>query len=248
VQYTIRVADTGQTSYTGAAVTDDLSGVLGSAAYDNDATASAGTVSYARPVLTWTGDLAPGATATITYSVTVSNPETGSTTMANTATSHATGSNCPTGTTGGQCTVTVGIVSGVLSITAPASADLGAGPPGGTIEGNLGTVRVTDTRGFGAGWTASVSSSNFATGGDSPAETIPVGNATYVVSGFTSTTGPATFSFTPSAGLATSPQAVASATNVGGNTAASWNPQIQVAVPGGAIGGNYSGIIYHSVS
>jgi uncharacterized repeat protein (TIGR01451 family) len=248
VRYTISVADTGQTSYTGAAVTDDLSGVLGSAAYDNDAAASAGTVSYARPILTWTGDLAPGAAATITYSVTVSNPETGSTTMANTAISDAAGSNCPTGTTGGQCTATVGIIGGVLSITAPASTGLGAGPPGGTIEGNLGAVQVTDTRGFGAGWTAFVSSSNFATGGNSPAETIPAGSATYAVDGFTSATGPASFSFTPSVGLGHAAKAVVSATNVAGNTAVSWNPVIQVAVPGGAVGGNYSGTIYHSVS
>ena len=60
VGYTITVADTGQTSYSPATVTDDLSGVLGDAAYNDDATATAGTVSYASPVLTWTGDLAPG--------------------------------------------------------------------------------------------------------------------------------------------------------------------------------------------
>jgi uncharacterized repeat protein (TIGR01451 family) len=248
VRYTISVADSGETSYPHAVVTDNLTGVLGSAAYDGNATASAGTVSYASPVLAWTGDLAPGDRATITYSVTVSNPETGSTTMANTASSNAAGSNCPTGTTGGQCTATVSIISGVLSMTAPASADLGAAPPGGTIEGSLGTVQVTDTRGFGAGWTASASSTNFATGGDSAAETIPAGNATYAIGGLTSATGPASFDYAPTVVLGTSPQAVVSASNVGGNTTATWNPQIQVAVPGGAIGGNYNGVIYHSVS
>jgi len=248
VQYTIGVADTGQTSYTGATVTDDLTAVLGSAAYDNDATASAGTVSYARPTLTWAGDLAPGGTATITYSVTVANPETGSTTMANSAISGDPGSNCPAGTTGGPCTATVGIISGPLSMTAPASADLGAGPPGGTIAGSLGTVQVTDSRGFGASWTASVSSTSFATGGATPPEIIPAGNATYAISGLATDTGPASFNFTPSVGLAPSPQAVVSATSVAGNTAASWDPQIQVVVPGGAVGGAYSGTIYHSVS
>ena len=61
VGYTITVHDTGQTPYTGATVTDALGGVLGDAAYGNDATVSAGpgTVSYASPVLTWTGNLAP---------------------------------------------------------------------------------------------------------------------------------------------------------------------------------------------
>ena len=48
VGYTITVADTGQTPYTGAQVTDTLAGVLGDAAYNGNATASAGTASYAR--------------------------------------------------------------------------------------------------------------------------------------------------------------------------------------------------------
>ena len=40
--------------------------MLDDAAYDNDAAATTGTVSYASPVLTWTGSLAPGATAMVT--------------------------------------------------------------------------------------------------------------------------------------------------------------------------------------
>ena len=52
--------------------------MLDDAAYDNDAAATGtGTVSYASPVLTWTGNLTPGQAATITYSVTVNNPDTG---------------------------------------------------------------------------------------------------------------------------------------------------------------------------
>ena len=47
VGYTITVADTGQTSYTAAQVTDSLAGVLGDATYGGGATASTGTVSYA---------------------------------------------------------------------------------------------------------------------------------------------------------------------------------------------------------
>jgi hypothetical protein len=44
-------------------------------------------VSYASPTLTWTGNLAVGAVATITYSVTVDNPDTGGGILANTVTS-----------------------------------------------------------------------------------------------------------------------------------------------------------------
>ena len=103
VGYTITVADTGQTSYSPATVTDSLSGVLGDATYNGDATATAGTVSYAGPVLTWTGNLAPGDSATITYSVTVDNPDTGGKVLANTAASADPGSSCPAGSTGSPC-------------------------------------------------------------------------------------------------------------------------------------------------
>jgi uncharacterized repeat protein (TIGR01451 family) len=247
VQYTISVADTGQTAYTAAAVTDDLTSVLGSATYNGDATATTGIVSYASPVLTWTGNLAPGNTVTIRYSVTVRNPETGPTTMTNTAVSTAAGSTCPPAG-GAQCTATVAIIAGPLSITVPVSANLGAGPPGGTIQANLGTVQVTDDRGFGAGWTATVSSSDFTTGGGTPVETIPAGDAGYTITSLVTATGPATFTHVAAVNLSGSPQAVVSATNVAGNTAVTWNPLIQVAVPGGAVGGTYTATITHSVS
>src|SRR6202044_3174459 len=109
VGYTITVTDSGQTPYTGATVTDSLTGVLADAAYDGDAAATAGTVSYASPVLTWTGNLAVGGTATITYSVTVNNPDTGGGTLANTVTSTTAGSNCASGSTDARCSVTVAV-------------------------------------------------------------------------------------------------------------------------------------------
>ena len=103
MSYTITVTDTGQTPYTGATVTDALTGVLDDAAYNNDAAATTGTVSYASPALTWTGNLAAGATATITYSVTVDNPDTGDK-LLTTVTSAAAGNNCPPGSTDPACT------------------------------------------------------------------------------------------------------------------------------------------------
>ena len=77
VHYTVTVTNTGQTAYTGAAFTDPLAGVLDDATYNADAAATSGSVCYASPNLTWTGNLAVGAVATITYSVTVNNPDTG---------------------------------------------------------------------------------------------------------------------------------------------------------------------------
>ena len=87
VAYTVTVTNTGQTPYTGVSVTDPLAGVLDDAAFNGDATTSSGSVTYASPTLTWTGDLAPGATATITFSVTVNNPDTGDKSLTATVTS-----------------------------------------------------------------------------------------------------------------------------------------------------------------
>ena len=196
----------------------------------------------------WTGSLTPGGTATITYSVTVNDPDTGNTILTNTVASTAPGSTCPPGTGGSRCSVTTGIIAGPLSITAPASATLGTSPPGGTIQNNLGTIEVTDDRGFGADWTATVSSTGFTTGGGSPAETIPAGEATYTVTGLATATGPAAFTNVTTATLSGSPQAVVSATQVDGDTGVTWDPVIHVTVPAGAIGGAYTATITHSVS
>ena len=215
VGYTITVADTGQTSYSPATVTDSLSGVLGDAAYNGDApaTATAGTVSYASQVLTWTGNLAPGDTATITYSVTVDNPDTGGKVLSNAAASADPGSTCPAGSTGSPCAVTVPVIAGALTITAPGNSNLGSASVGSNLSGDLGTVQVTDNRGFGAGWTATVSSTGFATGTGTPADTIPVSNASYNITALSQATGPATFTPVPVTQLSTAPQPVVSATN-----------------------------------
>ena len=186
-----------------------------------------GTVSYASPNLTWTGDLAPGQAATISYTVTVNNPDTGPGTLSNTVTSAVPGSTCPAASPGPDCAVTVAVVAGPLTITVPATASLGSGPPGGTISSGLGTVQVTDDRGFGADWTATVASTGFATGTGTQAETIPAGNARYLIAALSSATGPATFTPVPSVRLSASPQAVVSATNVAGNTTVTWDPTVR---------------------
>jgi len=248
VGYTITVDDTGQTPYTAATVTDDLTDVLGDAAYNGDAAATSGAVSYATPTLTWTGNLTPGGSATITYTVTVKDPDTGTGMMANTVTSTAPGSTCPPASGSPGCAVTVAVVAGPLSITAPATASLGSAAPGGTLSAGLGTVQVTDDRGFGAGWTATVSASGFATGTGTPAETIPAADAQYLITALATTTGSATFTPVPATQLSASPQPVVNATNVAGNTTVTWDPTIDVSIPGSAIGGAYTATITHSVS
>nr|BFE51507.1 hypothetical protein GCM10017745_49340 [Saccharothrix mutabilis subsp. capreolus] len=105
VTYTVTVTNTGQTDYTtpnSLTVTDDLSGVLDDAAFGT-ATATAGTATFASPTLTWTGDLAIGATATITYTATLNDPSTGDATLHNVVTSTTPGG--PSGPTTTDTTV-----------------------------------------------------------------------------------------------------------------------------------------------
>ena len=123
VTYTLTVTDTGQTPYTGASVTDPLAGVLDDAAYNNDAAATAGTVSYASPALAWTGDLTPGGSAAITYSVTIDNPDTGDHSWPTPSPPRPRAATARPGGTDPRCTATVTVVSAAtLTITQAAGA------------------------------------------------------------------------------------------------------------------------------
>ncbi|WP_155990737.1 GEVED domain-containing protein, partial [Paraoerskovia marina] len=84
VTYTITVENTGAVDFTEsnpATVSDDLSGVIDDATYNDDAAAASDVdgntppaPSYTEPELTWSGPLAAGETVTITYTVTVADP------------------------------------------------------------------------------------------------------------------------------------------------------------------------------
>ena len=133
VTYTITVTDSGQTPYTGATFTDDLTGALDDVTYNGDAAASAGSVSYTAPALTWTGDLTPGAVATITYSVTINNPDTGNHVLTDTVTSTTPGSNCAAGSTDPRCTATVQVVN-ADTLTLTMASDRASATAGSTVH------------------------------------------------------------------------------------------------------------------
>jgi len=117
VLYTITATNSGQVAYTGATFTDSLTGLLNDATYNNNASATTGTATYTSPNLTWTGNLALGATATITYSITVDNPDLGSTFLIDTITSNTTGNNCvPGGTIGFLMSASYGPATGTGQI------------------------------------------------------------------------------------------------------------------------------------
>lgn len=253
VQYTITVTDSGQLSYTNASLTDALSGDLDDAAYNNNATTTSGTVSYSSPNLTWSGNLSPGSSVTITYSMTVNNPDTGDRYMTDTVSANIDGGNCWPAGGDWRCSVTV-LVPSTLSVSVPASANLGSAAPGNTLSAALGQVTVSDQRLISnGGWTATVSATSFTTGGRSQAETITSVSLSYWSGPTTASSGTATL--TPGQPTAAAAQSLSSSvtafTSSAGNghiTSASWNPAVNVAIPTAAVAGTYTGTITTSVA
>ena len=140
VGYTISVVNNGQTPYPAASFTDNLATVLTDATYSGGATATTGTLSYAASVLSWTGSLAPGASATVTYAVTVRDPDPGDKRMYNSVVSSAAGNNCPLSSTDTRCTATVSVLVPGLDIVTRANNPTTV--PGATVAY---TVTVTNT-------------------------------------------------------------------------------------------------------
>ena len=70
------LANTGKTAYLGATFTIEASDTFEDATYNGDATATSGTLTLDTTAQTdtWTGDLAPGASVTVTFSVFVGTP------------------------------------------------------------------------------------------------------------------------------------------------------------------------------
>ncbi|MEU5686631.1 hypothetical protein DEJ48_21665 [Streptomyces venezuelae] len=101
--YTVKAKNISQLPYPGARFSDDLSGNLDDATYNEDAKATTGSVSYTRPKLGYVGDIGPGETATVTYSVTVKDPVRGDGKLLNDVDVETPRSNCDKGSTDPRC-------------------------------------------------------------------------------------------------------------------------------------------------
>ena len=108
IHYTIVVTNTGEVAYTTAtpaSFVDDITEVLDDATYNDDAT---GAATYAAPKLSWSGALPVAGLITITYSLTVKNPDTGDAKLHNVVTTPSdhngvSAANCPGGTSDQDC-------------------------------------------------------------------------------------------------------------------------------------------------
>ncbi|MFI1095929.1 hypothetical protein [Streptomyces sp. NPDC020917] len=140
-------------------------------------------------------------------------------------------------------TVTYTVTSGALTLSVPASDDLGSGAPGTAISGAIGPVTVTDDRALAsASWSVTAAETDFTNG----ASTIPATSAGYDP-GTITTTGTITAT-TTSVTLSSSAQVVVTGSDgVAANTA-TWNPTVTVHVPASAVGGTYTGTLTQSVA
>ncbi|MFI6449496.1 hypothetical protein [Kitasatospora sp. NPDC050543] len=142
--------------------------------------------------------------------------------------------------------------TGTLSISLPTTAGLGSAAPGGTVSAALGSVTVSDGRGLATStWTATVSATNFTTGGATSAETITTSNASYWSGPATNMTGTVTAS--PGQSDASAKQSLSSSrsafTSTGnGNSSTTWSPTVVITVPAAGVAGTYTGTVTHSVA
>lgn len=147
-------------------------------------------------------------------------------------------------------TATFSLTGGDLTVSAPVTADLGSAATGDvTINGALGPITVEDLRGaVTSDWSSTVVSTDFTTGGGTPAETVPNINVAYTSGPATSTTGNGTFTPGPAGVIINVPQGIFSHSTGSGNNTATWDPTLFVALPPSAVAGTYSGTITHSVT
>jgi uncharacterized repeat protein (TIGR01451 family) len=134
VTYTVTVTNGSSVDYTAlapASFTDDLSEVLDDATYNDDATNGATVTGTA---LRWEGALLAGASITITYTVTVDDPNTGDDVLTNAVVPDGPGGECVPD----ECSTTTAVQS--YTVTKEASAT--TVEPGDTITY---TVTVTNT-------------------------------------------------------------------------------------------------------
>jgi hypothetical protein len=148
----------------------------------------------------------------------------------------------------GVTTATITVQGGSLSITVPTGAgNLGSAVntvSGEVIAGPLGQVQVNDARSAaaGSGWVASVIASAFTP----PAGPAIAASAVSYTAGTITKVGTATYTANDPGNLTGVAPAI-TATGITGDNSATWNPTINVAVPGGMAAAVYSATITHSV-
>jgi hypothetical protein len=146
----------------------------------------------------------------------------------------------------------IAVRAGTLTITVPGTANLGTALRGSSFSAGMGTITVADSRNGSMSWTATVSATNFTTGGGSASETIPKADVAYwsgpamvAVGGGSRTAGQPTAADRVAL---TAPVIAFKATKAPLSTTTGWVPTLVITIPGNAVLGTYAGVITHSVA
>ena len=134
--------------------------------------------------------------------------------------------------------------AGSLTISVPATFDLGSSAAGATISPTMGSVTVTDTRGTSAGWTVGVIAS--ALTNTTVGNTI-IPTAMSYSTGLITTTGTVTMLEQDQTNL-TGVVPIATASLGSGSFSATWTPSLHIVIALGSADGVYSGTLTHSVA
>ncbi len=136
---------------------------------------------------------------------------------------------------------------GTLTISVPATLDLGTAVSPSTINVSMGLATVTDTRDTGTAWFVAVIASAL-TNFDPPANTIIPTYMEYASGAITPTgAGSATLVETDQSNL-TGEVPVVTASAVTGIQGATWTPTFTLHIPAAAFNGHYTGTITQSVA
>jgi hypothetical protein len=147
-------------------------------------------------------------------------------------------------------TFTVGGNASGLTVSTPGSASsIATAATGATsASGSLGNITVTDPRGsLAATWTATVSSTDFTTGGATANETVAKGSITYSSGAGTAAAGQVG-AMVPSVGASLASGATAATWAGVGNNTVTWNPTLTFTLLASQVAGTYTGTITHSVA
>ena len=154
--------------------------------------------------------------------------------------------------TSGGTIATFTISAGSLAITIPASTvalATGTVATGATsASGPLGPVTVEDTRGaLLNGWTNTVSSTTFVTGGSTANESVALTNIAYSSGLSTASSGLGVFVPSGTVSDFTTAKAAGTHTALAGNSSTTWNPTLTFTLLSSQVAGTYTGTITHSV-
>jgi hypothetical protein len=175
IGYTITATNTGEADYPTAVLSDDLNGLLTRGTYQDDATASVGTVGYTGGVVGWSGPLARGATVVVSFSLRINVDTPDTVTLMNRVVSSSVGSTCLADSADGSgCVTFTSIAARSITMSGLTPSFTLTGLPGSTVEQD-GAVGMTVTTNSAGGYAVTVRSTKSAlTGKPGNADTIPI--------------------------------------------------------------------------